>query len=245
MHLFKTDGLRMLKWFLLLLSIKGFTENIWSVRGSQRGCNGIIAHKKALDICLVLQKMQEEGIYFNPEKIPLSLKGGTCSAMALSFLDTYIRDPSRIFEDRFFKSSSDMRDLQAAYNTIEVLSQTGIDFSKNKIQSLLNFFGLKIEKVCEEIDLEKEDAKELFCNMEKELCGIYLIRIILPSNNERLEECGHSLVYIKEDQILLYDPGRGLAFPKEGFSLLFSTVTRYFSRHRVHKMRIYKIDVGL
>ncbi len=41
--------------------------------------------------------------------------------------------------------------------------------------------------------------------------GLYLLRTIKPANNEKLEEHGHSMVYVKQGKEgFLYDPNEGV-----------------------------------
>ncbi|AXH78539.1 MAG: putative membrane protein [Circular genetic element sp.] len=41
--------------------------------------------------------------------------------------------------------------------------------------------------------------------------GQYIVRIIKPSENRRLEKSGHTLIYIKEEKLrMCYDPNSGL-----------------------------------
>ncbi len=219
-----------------------FTQDIWFIQGNQDGCDGKVSREMALSHCLELQKNQAEGVFFNPKNLTRYLMGGTCSALTLNFLEAAVYRPGEMLEARFFTSSQEMRDLQAACNTIEVQPEKGIDFSRNKVQSLLNYFDLKIDQCSEEIDIRKEGAQDKISEIEKSLQGIYFIRIILPSNNRRLEERGHSLGYIKYGKdSTLYDPGKGLIYLENGDSFLFFLFTEYLREYKVFMVRFYKI----
>ena len=85
-----------------------------------------------------------------------------------------------------------MRIRQAAYNTIEVLpTERVIDASKGKIQSIVNYHNFKIDFMTDEINAEMlskpEDVRK-YVSLPQE---IYLLRIIKPTQNEKLD----SIVY--------------------------------------------------
>ena len=59
-----------------------------------------------------------------------------------------------------------------------------------------------------EVDCTLQNVSSITNNLPQ---GAFLIRMIKPSQNTKLEELGHSLIYIKnKDSHFLYDPNQGL-----------------------------------
>ena len=211
------------------LAAASFRNREWLFKGSQLECNGDVSVSKVQSIRAELEKKRLHGICFNSKKVNPTVVGGTCTAMSFEFLDSYFEakkitqkmpDPesNRLFNhllcsgEKFAKCSPEIRDRQAAYNTIEVqLDVENVDCSKNKIQSLANHRAFKIDHSSKTIDVKTLNQKSLAEEVKSLPEGAYLLRIIKPAHNEKLEECGHSLVFIKEPGLdLLYDPNDGL-----------------------------------
>jgi hypothetical protein len=236
----------------------------WLFRGTQTGSNGPVSITKVESIRAKLDAHRPIGIQFNQKKVAPSIEGGTCTAMSLEFLDSYFKtkkisikqldaQSDRLVDHliklghNFASSSQEMRDRQAAYNTIEVqLSGDDIDYSKNKVQSLANYHSLIIDYSSPEIDVDKLDdesaiSKEIDALPE----GVFLVRILKPTNNEKLEEHGHSLVYIKERGLgLFYDPNYGVRNLSitEHSKVLFKIFKNCFQLFEIHKARFYKLQ---
>jgi len=232
----------------------------WLFRGRQKGCNGFVSRADANIVLERLDKNKPSCIRFNRNTITNSIEGGTCSAMSLEFLATYfkIKEACPVDADyrsymlqklresgsKFASSSQEMRDRQSAYNTIEVskLSED-IDYAKNKMQSLANYHGFKIDWSSDHIDTTL--CRDVTSTMDHLPDGAFLIRILKPANNEKLEEYGHSLVYIKEDGLrLFYDPNFGLkAFdPSDHVSFLLKNFSTYFRKYQLKNGRFYHIQ---
>lgn len=197
---------------------------------------GLASIKKIESIRNRLFEQSSDGITFNESKISAIITGGNCSAIALEFAHSYISAKEdlckKIGEDIFrsqaksqvllllikrlgkifHTSNEEMRTRQGAYNTIEVLpSLENIDFSKEKIQSIANYHNFKIDITTDEINSymisQPEDIRDYVCSLPQ---GIYLLRIIKPAENEKLEEYGHSTIYIQEEPVkVFFDPNRG------------------------------------
>lgn len=234
-------------------------------KGNQVGCDGQVSIAKVESIRAKLEAHRSIGIGFNQAKIVSSLKGGTCTAMSLEFLDLYfqtkkinLQQPDAQSEmlvnhlmqlgAKFSSSSQEMRDRQAAYNTIEVEStDSTIDYSRNKVQSLANYHSLMIDYSSSEVDIHKLDdaiSQEIDALPE----GAFFIRILKPANNEKLEEDGHSLAYIKEHGLgLFYDPNFGIVnlTPGEHSKILFAGFKICFCLFQVSKARFYRLQPGI
>lgn len=252
----------------LPLQTPSITNRKWLFEGTQAGCEGQVSIAKVESICARLDAHRSLGIHFNQEKVIDFVEGGTCTAMSLEFLDSYFKirktctkkpnyrsdmlvDYIVQLGQKFSSSSEEMRNRQAAYNTIEVddaLDDT-IDYSKNKVQSLANYHSLLIDYSSSEIDIdtlssESELSKEVNALPE----GAFFIRILKPANNEKLEEHGHSLIYIKERGLnFFYDPNFGVRnlsssdYPK----ILFEAFKSCFQAFRISKARFYRLQPAI
>lgn len=196
--------------------------------GTQRFHNGPVDSGRVYSILDKLSSAAPNGIHFNQASFNPGtyLDGGTCTAMSLEFLSLYLkRGNQEDLLDQVTKtlsfSSQELRNRQMAYNMIEVdrdlLSQpcqegTSFDYSKNKIQAIANYHDLKIDYASEELDLKISGSNHLFDQlMEKLPQGAFLIRVLKPADNQKMEEFGHSLAYIQDGKTgLLYDPNEGL-----------------------------------
>ena len=235
----------------------------WLFKGSQFKCDGHVSVAKVNSILVKLDNHRSTGIQFNQKKVVPSLQGGTCTAMSLEFLDSYFKAKKISIENsdtqsemlvdhliklghNFSSSSQEMRDRQAAYNTIEVLNGSKIDYSRNKVQSLANYHSLVIDYSSSEIDVDKLDNESAISEEVDALPeGAFLIRIIKPANNEKLEEFGHSLVYIKERGLgLFYDPNYGVRnlSPSEHSKVLFEGFKSCFQSFDISKARFYRLQ---
>lgn len=240
-------------------------QNCYVFRGSQDGCAGVVNPVKAKAVWKTLQGRRPNGIEFNEQKLDISIKGGTCTAMSLEFLDSYFKEKKlyqlqsdqksdgllhhiRQLGKNFGTSSDEMRDRQMAFNSIEVKkTDDTLDYSQNKVQALANYHLFKIDHSSEEIDtgeeFDKSRFKEKFDNLPE---GAFFVRILKPEDNEKLEEHGHSLVYIKEQGLhLLYDPNSGLknlsASDDGPFRVVCKSFKKCFEDFEINKARFYRL----
>lgn len=237
----------------------------WLFRGSQVGCYGKVSIKKADKICEKLESLSQNqslGIHFNKANLTKELTGGACTSMSLKYLNTYFKIKkhcknkpnyrtnviNRLFEkrSRFESCSKNMRNLQAALNTIEIIkADTEADICKNKIQALINHHNFFIKSSSEEIDLMELDARNQFKKEVDRLpSGAYFLRILEPSENCRLEESGHSLIYTKEKGVdLFYDPNFGVRdlSQSEHSDVIFNRLKPCQEEFAVHKVRFYRV----
>jgi hypothetical protein len=234
----------------------------WLFEGTQYECNGFVSVEKVETILAKLATQCSNGIQFNFKKVASSVAGGTCTAMSLEFLDLYFKAKKITLEKpdaqsnrlvdhlinlghKFSKSSQEMKDRQAAFNTIEVFDSCDVDYSENKVQSLANYHSLKIDYSSSEIEVKNLVQESLAEEVEKLPEGAFLIRILKPANNEKLEEQGHSLVYIKEHGLgLFYDPNHGLRnlAPSEHSKILFKEFKSCLREFEISKARFYRLQ---
>jgi hypothetical protein len=237
----------------------------WLFEGSQDGCKGDAPVEQAEIVRNKLNNKHIAGIRFNKEKLTGKITDGTCTSMSLKFISSYFkikekckRDPnytsSMLLKNlsnlscKLASSSEKMRVRQAAYNTIEIIkSENLIDYSKNKIEALITDRALKINYSSEEIEVnnaEKWNISQQVANLAE---GVFLLRIIKPNNNEKLEERGHSLVYIKEEGIgLFYDANYGVLnlHSTEHSNVLSEWMVMNWRDFQISKARFYKVNLG-
>ncbi|MBS0604593.1 MAG: hypothetical protein JSS60_06095 [Verrucomicrobia bacterium] len=232
--------------------------------GTQIGAVGPAPIDRVLPVLANLHRRKERGIEFNPAKITGHVEGGTCTSMALDFADFFFKlrkvhvktggqssepflNAIRQLGRRFARSSEQMRIRQAAYNTIEVTpGAPGIDFARNKVQSLVSDYGFRIDHASREIDVEPGLQDRA---IEREVSdlpnGLYFLRTIKPSANERLEENGHSLIYVKEGQEgFFYDSNYGARYllKTDHSSVLTQSLNSCFRQFQTSKARFYRLQ---
>lgn len=240
-------------------SPQSIPQEKWLFKGSQASCLGQVSVSKVESIRAKLDSQSPLSICFNREKITDSLKGGTCTAMSLEFLEEYFKSKeanlkkdnfqSKMVESiikfapKFFNSCEEMRNRQAAFNTIEVKKLNyEVDYSKNKVQALANYHSFVIDYASNEIETDKLTNEHDIHSLPE---GSFLIRILKPANNEKLEEHGHSLVYIKEHGIgIFYDPNFGVKnlSPSEHQVTLFENFKTNLNTFQVNKVRFYRLQ---
>ncbi len=220
-------------------------------KGSQGGCNGYVNQKEVNKIIVSLQSSKEPFINFNEKKVVGEIYGGTCTAMSLTFVKKFLKAKNNVevIKDKFRASNEKLRNIQAAFNTIEIIrSNDVVDYSKNKIQSLANYYKLKINNSSKELDINKiesEGENEFNNEINKLQLGIYVIRALKPSTNEKLEEYGHTMIYIKTTKInLLYDPNYGIEILRrrsKHCSMLLSKLKRCNYGFQTNKVKFYQL----
>lgn len=250
---------------------KAFPTAIQLFSGTQNNHSGTVPIERVEAIRRRLLSQSEPRISFREGKVSKIITGGNCSAMSLEFANAYIKcreDLLKKFikvntssEERaelflgainklgkdFQTSNEEMRIRQAAYNTIEVLPTEGAinNASKGKIQSIANYHNFKIDFTTDEINAETlsnpEDVREYVSLPE----GIYLLRIIKPAQNEKLEHYGHSTIYIKENDCqVFYDPNCG-AYNLTGediASKFFTIFQRQWLMYEINKIRFHRLS---
>ncbi|ADI37417.1 putative uncharacterized protein [Waddlia chondrophila 2032/99] len=171
-----------------------------------------------------VKKLNEEcppAIQFNTGKLSWATIGGNCSAIALDVINHFLRSSDKQpVEKRLkkiikkFRSGGDlieMRARQGAFNCIEFKNISSSDPIIQKIQALAKFHSLSAVESTPAFDLLK-DLKQSFSEIANSLnSGVYLLRIIKPSENEKKEVHGHSMVLIRcNEGDYFFDPNKGL-----------------------------------
>ena len=233
--------------------------------GTQEGCKGSISISEAEAVRKKLEDKKVEGITFNSENLTDKIEGGTCTSMSLKFTSCYFKtkevckkDPNyqpkmlldklSLIGHKFASSSDKMKNRQAAYNTIETKNIEGnIDYSKNKVQALANDRSLKINFSSKEIEVDyyHENIETISKEIDNLPEGVFLLRILKPKDNKKLEDHGHTLVYIKEEGIgLFYDPNLGVVnlSPKEHSDLLTTCMLKNLNDFEINKARFYQVQ---
>lgn len=214
-------------------SLANFPRKELLFKGSQAQAEGqLLNTEKVFRLVEDLNQRREPGILFNPSSITQIIAGGVCTAMSLDFAEKFLKlrkvhlmtdeysndlflSSIRNLGQRFAQCSEEMRTWQMAFNTIEVTSNPpGIDIGKNKIQSLVNLHGFKVDYASREIPVDREDYERTLKEEESKLPnGLYLLRTIRPFNNVREEWHGHSMIYVKnQKEGYFYDPNEGAKY---------------------------------
>lgn len=207
------------------------------LKGSQEGKIGPTHYQEMMKTFRKIQNSEEPGVHFNQARLVNYLYGGTCTAMALGFIEDYLQSSEKDLQQRLINtmtnytiSGETYRAQQIAFNTIERKEDPSCeDFKRAKVQSLVNFKDLEIDYASQDMQLDDILAHpEMFKNeIEKLPEGIYFLRILRPSKNYKLEHWGHSTVYIKNklQGDYFYDPNYGLTEIAEG------ETTAFFEKH--------------
>lgn len=245
------------------IAFKVFAKEELLFYGSQEGANGFALADRVLRIVGLLDRWKENGVEFNRDKVTGHIEGGTCSAMALDFAEWYFNLRKRHIKtgycstdtflncirnlgERFAASSEEMRIRQAAFNTIEVRRDvTGIDTARNKIQSLANLHAFKVDHSSHEIQVDQAGHERVVKEEISKLSnGLYLLRTILPSDNEKLEVLGHSMIYVKDQQEgFFYDPNKGASYfvHMDYSTKLSESLESYLRDFRASRARFYRL----
>lgn len=221
----------------------------------------LIPLDRVKNLVALLNMQKEPGIFFNKSKVSEKILGGSCSAISFDFAYKYamhakglLRDANledcrasiRSLRKDFQRISKKTRCIQAAFNTIEVLKdqENTIDFSRNKIQSLANFFSFHIDYASKELIVGGEKVHSLKEEMDQLPAGLYFVRQILPKNNEKLEEKGHSTIYIKYPHFgFFFDPNQGVKdlYKQDHYEVVQANLIENYHLFLVTHARFYRL----
>lgn len=227
------------------------------LKGTQGLCEGETQIDRVREIFNQVSKARPSGIHYNDSGIEGRITGGNCSAMALEFASEYLRERGtlssslsvlagrirRLAEKYALAPTEDnplvqeFRNRQKAFNCVEVDLSKSIDFSRAKIQSMANFHWLKVGRASPEFTHHKSEGQDALAREIAMLPkGVHLLRMILPSDNCKLEERGHSLVLIKEELgIFLYEPN-------DGVYLIRDHVAAEIGKFLKHNRRLFQLE---
>jgi len=126
---------------------------------------------------------------------------------------------------------------------LEAHRSIGIQFNRKKVAPSLE------GGTCTAMSLEFLDsyfqAKKISIEKPSTQSDMLVDRILKPANNEKLEEHGHSLVYIKERGLgLFYDPNYGVRnlSTSEHSKILFEGFKSCFQTFQINKARFYRFQ---
>lgn len=232
------------------------------VHTSQRG-EGTIDIQKRDAVFEKLQKESPLDIFFNPQELKNKLEGGACSALSFDFASSLIQlvnqegielNSEEVFDfietvGRQFRRGGGpnqeiYRSIQSAFNTIEVNPKPETkDISKQKVQALANNYNLKIVETTEDFVPEEgmKRLSEIYHNLGE---GFYIVRMIKPEVNRKMEDFGHSMVLVKNSfGSYFFDPNSKILFsphskaPKKVFKLLKALEKKWELKNtRFHKI---------
>lgn len=187
---------------------------------NQDNCGGTVDIEAAKTI--LLKKGKFEKVTFDPDVLPHELTEGTCTALTLKFLEDFLRQgvsrgtiKSRVATCAagVRESNPTMRTIQAAMNTIKIRPEfREIPCHQEKAEALLSLQHLRLMKAYKGIDWSTEDREVLEKRIKKLPKGVFFIRAICPSSNEKGEKHGHSLALITLDSetFYFYEPNDGI-----------------------------------
>lgn len=223
-------------------------------------CNGSSRLVEARKTVTRLQQQTIPAVSFNPKKLKGKVDGGNCTALAFHFatkvFDQYPREGSlsqlakKINEWKLLYQTGEaedillMRSIQEAFNTITVEKQPDIDLSKNKIEAMARFHNFTVEEASPEFSIPKGKQSKALKLIKGLSDGIHFLRIIKPLDNEKQEDFGHSLVFIKkQNEAIFYDPSDTVEHIESTYlgDRMFFHLQRCFKRWNVQNARFYKL----
>lgn len=183
----------------------------------------------AREVYTFIKKERPSQVDFNEANLSQSVKGHTCSAMALDFLARYIKECSHLkkgkdckkcikdFQPFYRASTTVFGSRQAAFNTINVDRDFALEdpegIKERKIQSLANYNGIKLKPATRTVKLTEiqNDPQKFTSSIKKLKEGVYVIRALKPFVNFKMESFGHTMIFIKgKDFSAHYDNSDGL-----------------------------------
>jgi hypothetical protein len=219
---------------------------------------GPVDWSNALAHCQVLNDRAPPSIFFNYDLLVNNLEGGACSAMSLVFLRKLLNAKKQAehleIEDIIRKvipikeTTQKHRNVQAAFNTISIqksnLGQDSMRSSQDKIQALLNFYGIEVEEGTPILNLSEADLLEKFDDIVDKLpSGIYVMRMRQEVGNHKGEEKGHTAIMVKDNpNYFIYEPNKGLVKLKHDFmTTIYSYLANLHNEFDIPHLRIYKV----
>lgn len=234
-------------------------------KGSSGNKNGRTNDKIVQKTFKKISENPPRGIKFNPKKLEGKVTGGICTSQAFKFLKEFEKVVKKIgenattaeylehlknlgpkFDNGGGESVIKHRSIQEALNTIEVdKKQKGVDFSRNKMQALLNLNDYEITEATETFDIKKDGQGILAEELKRLPLGRYVIRMIDPAKNEKLEVQGHTMILIKtKDGVLFYENNTGLHVDQSNWSVdvVYKRLQHFSRRFNIRHVRFYKIE---
>lgn len=141
-----------------------------------------------------------------------------------------------------------IRSEQAALNTITVnREKVSGNAVSEKISAMASFYGLKTVKSSPELRVKGNEQIEtqLLEQLGGLEVGVYLLRIIQEKYNHKLEEKGHSIIYIKTaGEEYYFDPALGayVLFPLAKIHLIYNALLSANERFGVDVLSFHKLE---
>lgn len=203
-------------------------------------------------------------IVFKEEKLYPFDHRGTCSAMALDFLARYfstcrgcvdhedaISAQIAKFNTYYEVPTSTIISRQAAYNTITVEDNEDLEVEEikfRKMQSLANYHNIKLTPQTESMSLNdivdgQIDFKKVISDLPQ---GSYVIRALSPTDNDKQEWYGHTMILIKKKGFsIFFDNAKGAAKITEETDIeLGEHLEETMLNWRIPEYRIYRARIG-
>lgn len=203
-------------------------------------------------------------VNFNENSMDKDLIGGSCSSIALRVglvgikclqeseddesLTNCVRDIVEKIHNLPRSGRKEVRNLQAAYNTIQVDTSVKVDdISQEKIKALVSFFDMKVCQSSEELLVEETDSCEkVYDEMINKLkSGVYLVRVLQKENNHKLETQGHSTIYIKgkNGKELYFDTQLGLYDVSKAQDLIYRSMCSAKKQFAVDVCKFHQLAI--
>ncbi len=234
---------------------------------SQEGCCGNVSVERADVVRQKLQERAPPGISFDStiyHRSPAII--GTCTAMSLEFASTYYRlrkesqditpgneaflNKMRLLSKSFEKSTEEMRSRQVAYSSITVDRTVNMDVTRNKVESCLKYHDFETDYCSKEMDI-RVDTGLLQQEINTLSDGVYFVRMLMPTDNRKLEARGHSMIYVQEKDVrFFYDNNCGLEKMSAlnsgaNDTLLYERLLNVHKQWDIPMLRIYRLKPEL
>lgn len=211
--------------------------------------------KKVKEICENLNaKCSLLGITFNSKDKNIGyIEGGTCTAMSFDLAKRILKDPlhlvSQVFQQKkkYTASSLKFRTLQSAFNCIEVADTMDFPHAEaHKMQAISTHFSMNSEPASSLISQEIND-QEFAASIFSLKPGVYIARMVKRAENPKLEEHGHTMLLVKnEEEWFFMDPNHGLAplYPQEESSVMLAAYFKHlFAKWDCQYFRLYQMSL--
>lgn len=235
---------------------------------TQVPCQGWVATSKVQNIVSELKLKAPQTIFFKRRLLGRWIEGGNCSAISIDFIRKYRKrklneKPLNEWTQELYSLAKKFSDTsgnikyknqQMAFNSFSVkkefrqqfrndtLDLTRYDLTRDKVASFANLY-FNITHASAQFDIRSDTKDVLNDELEKMPEGIYLLRVIKPLNTSKLEEYGHSMVYIKEKEgQAFFDCNSGVEIlEKNAESRVFDHLAHNMAKYEVSQSRFYQM----
>ncbi len=241
--------------YSVLLRLR-YSKQAW--RSNQQLSHDYVDSPLTTDICERLNARAPASTSFHPEKLSPFLHDGACTALSMNFAMRYLvlaftqafeeEDSLMSFIQFHFGSFYEFCAAQAALNTLEKQGEESSDFLKDKAEAIVSLYGQTISYASPSIDLEDDCSLATFREIMLTLPdGVFFLRSILPADNAKGEEHGHSAILVKKGSATyFYDPNYGLEKLDKKWSKAVKKIYHHiFNSHlQFHTpiLRIYQLE---